>query len=121
MANIRFCPNCGSTDVEPDTEHTNQLGEMIFNQNKWVCHDCEYRGIMPHLSEKDSSDKQPESLLQPESDAEDFDKEFSEEVTFTPKEQEKIDTDAGRGYARYIIYIAIPAVLIYALIIMLLH
>ncbi|MFB6204788.1 MAG: hypothetical protein ABEJ75_04030 [Candidatus Nanohaloarchaea archaeon] len=81
MTPERFCPNCGSQNVEPDTRHTNVLGEMMFNQNKWLCNNCGYTGIMPE------GDPQGE---------------------FEPKEQEPVDTDAGRGYFKYIMYLVIP-------------
>ncbi|MFB6116584.1 MAG: hypothetical protein ABEK10_03670 [Candidatus Nanosalina sp.] len=95
--NQRFCPNCGSENVEPDTRRTNVLGEMIFDQNKWVCNDCGYTGIMP------SGD--PEQ---------DFDKD--EEIEFENADEEGIDTDAGKGYLKYELYILIPLTVLYLLI-----
>ena len=71
----RFCPNCGSKDVEPDTRHTNVLGDLMFNPDKWLCNECSYTGLMP---EGDSDEK----------------------VKYEPQNQEKVDTDAGRGYLR---------------------
>lgn len=98
----RFCPDCGSEDVEPDFRRTNMLGEMIFNQNKWVCNECGYTGIMP------SGD--------PEQD-------FSEgeEIEFEKVEQEQsVDTEAGTAYFRYYVKILIPATIIFALVVLLL-
>lgn len=92
--NRRFCPNCGSTNVEPDTRHTNVLGEMLFNQNKWLCNDCGYTGIMPEPSDEEVE---------------------AEEVEFEPSEQPTIDTAAGKAYLKYILYVAVPAVIIYAI------
>jgi ribosomal protein S27AE len=89
----RFCPNCGSIQVEPDNRHTNVLGEFIFNQDKWLCRECGYTGLMPETAGKTN--------------------EF-ENIEFDPVEQEeKIDTDAGRGMAKYYIYILIPALILY--------
>lgn len=97
MTEARFCPNCGSLDVEPDRRHTNVLGDMVFNQDKWFCNECSYTGLMPS------------------GDPENFD-ENSEEIEFEPKEQETVDTDAGQGYFKYLLYIALPAILIYILL-----
>ena len=85
---MRFCSNCGSTSVEPDNSHTNKLGEIIANQNKWVCRECGYRGLMP--------EGEPEDV------------ENAEEIEFEPKKQPEIDTDLGRAYFRFFIYISIP-------------
>jgi hypothetical protein len=43
----KFCPNCGSTHVEPDT--SNQWATAVFggNPNMWKCRECDYSGIMP--------------------------------------------------------------------------
>lgn len=94
VKNRRFCPNCGSENVEPDTRHTNVLGEAIFNQNKWLCNDCGYTGWMPVPSEEEYED---------------------EELEFEPSEQPTIDTAAGRAYLKYVLYVSVPAVTIYIL------
>jgi ribosomal protein S27AE len=86
--NQRFCPNCGADNVEPDFRRTNVLGEMIFNQNKWLCNECGYTGIMPSG--------------EPEEDTE-----------FEPEEQEKVDGEAGSAYFKYLFYILIPATLLF--------
>lgn len=81
----RFCPNCGSRDVEPDTRHTNVLGDMMFNQDKWLCNECGYTGLMPVGDPEDTE--------------------------FEPEEQKSIDTDTGVGYARLFAWISIPVIL----------
>ncbi|QKQ97937.1 hypothetical protein GKQ38_00160 [Candidatus Nanohaloarchaea archaeon] len=96
MPNKRFCPNCGSTNVEFDTSHTNQLGELIANLNKWKCNECDYRGPMP----SGDPEKQEEEL---------------EDIEFEPVKQEKIDTDLGEGEIGILQYITIPFLIIAAL------
>lgn len=88
--NQRFCPNCGSENVEPDFRRTNVLGEMMFNQNKWVCNECDYAGIMP-------------------SGEPDKDTEFDE------TEQETVDKSAGKAYSKYLLHVFIPLTLLYIL------
>ena len=101
MNNQRFCPNCGSTHVEFDTDHTNQLGEMIANLNKWKCNECDYKGPMP--------------VRDPETEEEQMD-----DIEFEPVEQETIDTDWGKAEVKVLMYITIPVtvltVLYYTLI-----
>jgi ribosomal protein S27AE len=92
--NQRFCPNCGADNVEPDFRRTNVLGEMIFNQNKWLCNECGYTGIMPSG--------------EPEEDTE-----------FEPEEQEKVDGEAGSAYFRYLFYILIQATLLFLVAVLL--
>ena len=110
----RFCPNCGSENVEPDFRRTNVLGDMMFNQNKWVCKECGYAGLMPQLSqvEKDCSEQQPEGLLRLSGEPEE-DEEL--EMVFEEKEQETIDKTAGRAYYEYTIYILTPLTLLYTI------
>lgn len=96
VKNQRFCPNCGSTHVEFDTDHTNQLGEMIANLNKWKCNECSYKGPMPV--------KDP-----------DAEKEQMEEIEFEPVEQKTIDTDWGKAEIKVLIYITIPVTVLTAL------
>ena len=94
MASQRFCPNCGSEDVEPDTSHSNVLGEMIFNQNKWVCNECGYSGLVPEG--------------EPEAETEDLE--------FEAIEQDRsIDSSGGSAYFEYVIYILVPLTLGYML------
>ena len=92
----RFCPNCGSENVEPDERHTNNLGEFLFDINKWLCNDCGYTGIMP-LNSKDSEDEDFADL---------------DELDFEPVEQEKIDTSAGKGLFQYYLKILIPGMIL---------
>ena len=96
--NIRFCPNCGSTNVEFDTDHTNVIGEMIANQNKWLCNECGYRGLMPEGN--------------PEEYEEDIE---NEEITFEPEEQETVDANLGTAYFKYFMYISLPITVLYIL------
>lgn len=93
--NIRFCPNCGSTWVEPDTSNRAEVAYSGGNPNKWKCNDCEYTGLMP--------------IGDPE---EDFD--TAETLEFDPgKEYPREDTGFGIGYAKYLIYIVLPAIILY--------
>ena len=92
----RFCPNCGSRKVEPDTRHTNVLGEMIFNPDKWYCRECDYTGLMP--TDEETEEK--------------------EEIDFEPSENRKIDTDAGKAYTKFYIILVIFG-LIYAAVLLL--
>jgi len=95
----RFCPNCGSRKVEPDTRHTNVLGEMIFNPDKWYCRECDYTGLMP-----------TEENLE--------DEEKKEGIEFDPQENKKIDTDAGKAYTKFYIILIVLG-LIYAAVLVL--
>lgn len=96
--NQRFCPNCGSTNVEFDTDHTNVIGDIIANQNKWLCNECGYRGLVP------------------EGDPEEFEEGLEEEgdVKFQPVKQDRsIDTDLGRGEWKYLVYVTLPVLALY--------
>jgi len=95
---ISFCPNCGSTNVDFDTSHTNVIGEMISNQNQWLCKECDYRGLMP------------------QGDPEEFEKGLEDEdgnIEFEPVQQEVVDTDLGKGYFKYVIYVTLPVLALY--------
>lgn len=95
----RFCPNCGSFDVGPDTSRTNVLGEMMFDNDKWLCNECGYRGIMPEAYE----DKEEEV-------------EYDEEkIEFEQKDQETVDKNAGKAYFKYVFYIILPLTVLYIL------
>jgi ribosomal protein S27AE len=96
---IRFCPNCGSTDVEPDSSHTNQLGEIIANPDKWICNQCDYRGLMP------------------KGDPEEY-QESPNEMDFEPRKQQKIDTDLGKGEFNFFIYFSLPLILLILLVVL---
>ena len=95
----RFCPDCGSRDVGPDTRRTNLLGEMIFNQNKWMCNNCGYTGLMPEGD--------------PDQEYEDEELEFQEEDE--TESRDMVDTDAGKGYLKYVMYVSVPASILYVL------
>ena len=71
---------------------------MIFNQNKWVCSNCGYTGIMP---EGDPEEQMDEESIEFESEEKD-----SEKV---------LDTAAGKGYLKYELYILIPLTVLYIL------
>lgn len=93
----RFCPECGSENVSPDFRRTNVLGEAVFNQNKWLCDDCGFTGLMPEG-------------------------EASEDIEFESVENEfdLVDGSAGRAYFDYWFYILIPATLLFILSLVLL-
>jgi hypothetical protein len=93
----RFCPNCGSTHVEPDT--TNQWATAVFggNPNEWRCRECDYSGLMP------SGDSE-----------EDFER--SEEIEFKPGEEyNRIDLEATPRFLVWWIVISGVLGAIYAL------
>jgi ribosomal protein S27AE len=102
VKNQRFCPNCGSEEVEPDFRRTNVLGEMIFNQNKWYCKECGYTGLMP------------------QGDPDQEFEEGEEEIEFEEVEQETIDPEAGSAYFRYYLTILLPATILFVIILLLL-
>lgn len=94
----RFCPNCGSRHVEPDTENSAEVYFSGGNPNKWRCRDCEYVGLMP------------------EGDPE----EQGQEIQFDrDAEPERVDTGFGIGYLKYIVYVALPALAVYVIYLML--
>ena len=96
----RFCPNCGSTSVEPDQRKTNMLGEIIANPNKWYCRECNYTGLMP------------------EGNPEDYEEDIKD-LEFDENEQPDIDTDLGRGYTKYVLYVVLPITIIYLIVLLL--
>lgn len=103
MAKERFCPNCGSTWVEPDTSNRAEVAYSGGDPNQWMCNECGYTGLMP--------EGDPE---------EDFDGDGEPDIEFEPNEDiERVDTGFGRGYLRYILYITIPILLLYLGIVLL--
>lgn len=95
---LRFCPNCGSTRVEPDTSNRAETYFSGGNPNNWSCKDCDYTGIMPEGD--------------PEKDYESS----SEEIEFNPEEEYSREyTGFGKGYLKYLIYVLLPATIIYIL------
>lgn len=67
----------------------------MFNPDKWLCDECSYTGLMP------------------EGDPD-------EEFEYEPQDQEKLDTDAGRGYLRMEILL-VSTVIIFAVLFVLLR
>ena len=60
MREKKFCPNCGSSQVEPETENVAYID--MGNFNDWRCENCDYTGPMPEGESKqdiefDSSDE----------------------------------------------------------------
>jgi len=97
MKQIRFCPNCGSTWVEPDISNRAEIAYSGGNPNKWKCNECNYTGLMP------------------EGDPEEFD-EDAEEIEFDPEDDyPREDIGFGKAYFTYLFYITLPVVIIYIL------
>jgi len=87
----RFCPNCGSDWVEPDTENAAAIYFHGGNPNQWKCNKCNYTGFMPA-----------------------GDPEENKEIDFEEKDKyPQIDTKFGRGYLKYLIYIVLPFTILY--------
>jgi len=98
---IRFCPNCESTWVEPDTSNRAEVYLSGGNPNKWQCNNCGYTGLMPEGDPEKSFDESQES-----SD--------DNELEFEPEENyPRNDTDFGKAYLKYIVYIALPITIFY--------
>lgn len=92
---IKFCPQCGSTNVEPDTTNSAEIAFSGGNPNHWRCNECDYTGIMP--------EGDPE---------EDFDKESADDITFDLEDDyQRVDLHFGKGYLKYLIYITLPLLL----------
>ena len=53
---MRFCPNCASTDVRPDTTVSRGLGG-IGDSSGLECNECGYTGVMPSGSQEDYDDE----------------------------------------------------------------
>ncbi len=99
MPEKRFCPNCGSENVEPDTSNAAYVAEAGGNPNTWSCNECGYTGMMP--------EGEPEDIE-------------AEEIDFEPDEEyPQFDIGFGRAYLRYLLYIAIPVLGLYLLYIIL--
>lgn len=94
MKQKRFCPNCGSDWVEPDTSNRAEVAFSGGDPNKWQCRECGYKGLMPEGD--------------PEEECEDGRIEFEKN-----EEVSRIDFGFGMGYARYLAYVLIPAMIIY--------
>lgn len=97
----RFCPNCGSTWVEPDTSNRAEVYFSGGNPNKWQCNNCDYTGLMPEGD--------------PDQDFNEESKRDEEDIEFEPEEEyPREDTEFGIGYLKYILYISLPLLLFYA-------
>lgn len=106
---IRFCPQCGSTWVEPDTSNRAEIAFTGGNPNKWSCNECGYTGIMPEGDPEDDFEPDSGEKPEPEFDSDDI----------YPRE----DLSFGKGYFNYILYvtgliaIALAAYFLYRLLI----
>ncbi|PSG99563.1 MAG: hypothetical protein BRC28_03875 [Nanohaloarchaea archaeon SW_4_43_9] len=107
---VRFCPNCGSTDVEPDTSNQAEISFSGGNPNKWKCNECGYTGLMPEGNPEEGF-----NLEQDFEGEEAEDQESTEKgIEFEPDEEYPREyTGFGRGYLKFILYIFIPLTLIY--------
>lgn len=105
MSKIRFCPNCGSTSVEPDSSNRAEIAFTGGNPNKWSCRECGYTGMMPEHSPSDNeAEHQPEEV----------NKDQEPKIEFEPEEEyPREDLGFGKGYLKYILYISLPATIIY--------
>lgn len=90
----RFCPDCGSDRVEPDTENSAEIYFSGGNLNKWRCRECGYVGIMP-----EGDPEEPGAEL-----------EFEDESS-----GKKVDVDFGIGYMKFVLYIVLPLAILYIL------
>jgi len=95
----RFCPDCGSGNVEPDFRRTNVLGEMLFNQDQWICNECGYSGLMP------TGEPDEETEFEEKEDIDD-----QVDINYST------DYSAGRGYLKYLVYVSIPLTAVYVLV-----
>lgn len=97
----RFCPNCGSTWVEPDTSNRAEVYFSGGNPNKWQCNNCDFIGLMP--------EGDPNQDFNEDSDS------GGKKLKFEPEEEyPREDTKFGVGYLKYLVYITFPALIIYA-------
>lgn len=108
MIQTRFCPNCGSTWVEPDTSNRAEVYFSGGNPNKWQCNDCGYTGLMP--------EGDPDQDFNENSEIEE------EDIKFEPEEEyPRQDARFGIGYLKYLIYISLPVIILYASYILLIQ
>ncbi|MFB6147476.1 MAG: hypothetical protein ABEJ66_01190 [Candidatus Nanohaloarchaea archaeon] len=68
MEEKKYCPNCGSEDIEPAHE---QLWGFKKSPNIWSCPDCGYQGIVPS-GEKDEVEFEPEEFPETEVEVRDW-------------------------------------------------
>lgn len=57
MSVKKYCPNCGSTDVEIYTRTSLSVYEDYF-PSSWECNNCNYNGAMPEAEEDSIPDKE---------------------------------------------------------------
>lgn len=97
MTQRRFCPNCGSTNVKPDDSNAAYIGEAGGNPNSWRCKNCEYTGLMPEGDPDEEAGGE-------------------EDIEFNPGENyPREDISFGKAYTKYLVYILLPATILYAL------
>lgn len=97
---LRFCPNCGSEWVEPDTSNRAEIYFSGGNPNKWKCNNCGYTGLMPEGD--------------PEQDFEED--QGKKEIDFEPEDEyPREDTSFGPAYLKFVLYILLPFMLISAI------
>lgn len=116
----RFCPNCGSDWVEPDTSNRAEQFFSGGNPNRWQCNECGYTGMMPHQSQSETAcpEQQPEGMLRPTGDPEQIEKESEteDEIDFEPEEEYSREyTGFGPAYVRYLLYVTLPVLAFYYL------
>jgi ribosomal protein S27AE len=100
----RFCPNCGSEDVEPDFSDAGYVGGAGGNPNAWECNNCGFTGLMP---EQGSSPEGSENSGEKDSEEESG-------MEFEPGDDyRRFATNFGRGELKFYLYVMIPAALIY--------
>jgi ribosomal protein S27AE len=105
MKQKRFCPNCGSDWVEPDTSNRAEVYFSGGNPNKWKCRECGYTGIMPEGDSEDSIEETAED---------------ENSIRFEPEDNyNREDVNFGTAYAKYVLYIALPLMLLATLYILL--
>lgn len=61
----RFCPNCGSTHVEPDTSNGWAMATFGGNPNQWMCRECDYTGFMPSGNPEEDFAKEEDIEFEP--------------------------------------------------------
>jgi len=70
------------------------LGEIKSTPDKWLCNNCNCTGLISKGS------------------PEDYEEEV-QEMELKENEQSSIDTDLGKAYLKYVIYISIPLTILY--------
>ncbi|PSG98868.1 MAG: hypothetical protein BRC29_01945 [Nanohaloarchaea archaeon SW_7_43_1] len=105
---VKFCPNCGSTDVEPDTSNRAEIYFSGGNPNKWKCNECGYTGLMPE------GDPEKDFNLEQNFEGEEDQESVEKGIKFEPNENYPREyTGFGKGYLKFVLYIFIPSTIIY--------